>query len=497
MLRRIGLAVGLLSLLSANAWAGSVSSLSAVTSVGGTDLFYDVQTPGAGGLKATGAQVAAYTLGLVTGDCTISGTGTIACSKIGGVAPGAFFSGTDAGNLTGTLAAARLPGTASFAALTASTSLTLSAITGSAQCLHVNTSGLVSGTGSDCGSGGGGTSPGGTSGQIQFNNAGVFGGLTVGAGLASNGTSLATSSPNTVQTASGTISSIAGIDVFNGSSLTATLPGTGTLGANQTAMVSNINASALTISNTQTVSGLGLATKLHQFGFYGYIGTGSQAYGFGFPGFDTITTNALPKFSDASGASTASSVVDNGSGVVVGSATGGAQGAGSVNAQNLFVNGVAVAAGGNVSNSGTPTSGQIAQWTDSTHIQGVSSISVTNFTATGLTTVAEVLGGENDQSGTTYTLVATDCGKTVAFSNASAVTVTIAASIVPAAGATCNISIRQDGAGQVAVNGTAVSAATLVSAHSYTKTFGQHSIIGLQLTTISATTTAVLTGDGA
>lgn len=116
---------------------------------------------------------------------------------------------------------------------------------------------------------------------------------------------------------------------------------------------------------------------------------------------------------------------------------------------------------------------------------------------TAAQTFGTVLGSENDQSGTTYTLGATDCGKTVAFSNGSAVTVTIDASIVPSAGTTCNIAIRQDGAGQVAVNGSAVTPATLVSAHSYTKTFGIHAVIGLQLTTISATATAVLTGDGA
>lgn len=116
---------------------------------------------------------------------------------------------------------------------------------------------------------------------------------------------------------------------------------------------------------------------------------------------------------------------------------------------------------------------------------------------TAAQTFAAVLGGENDQSGTTYTLAATDCGKTVAISNASAITVTIAASIVPAAGTTCNIAIRQDGAGQISVTGSAVTAATLVSAHSYTKTFGIHAIIGLELTTIGATATAVLTGDGA
>lgn len=56
--------------------------------------------------------------------------------------------------------------------------LTLSDTTGLTQCLHVNASGVVSGTGSDCGSGGGGGTPGGSNGQIQYNNAGSFGGIT-------------------------------------------------------------------------------------------------------------------------------------------------------------------------------------------------------------------------------------------------------------------------------------------------------------------------------
>ncbi len=60
------------------------------------------------------------------------------------------------------------------------TGLTLSGFTGSVQCLHVNIFGQVLPTGSDCGAGGGGGgSPGGSSGQLQYNNGGVFGGLTI------------------------------------------------------------------------------------------------------------------------------------------------------------------------------------------------------------------------------------------------------------------------------------------------------------------------------
>ena len=51
--------------------------------------------------------------------------------------------------------------------------LILSGITGSTQCLQVNSSGQASGTGSVCGSGS--TSPAGSNTQIQFNNSNIFG----------------------------------------------------------------------------------------------------------------------------------------------------------------------------------------------------------------------------------------------------------------------------------------------------------------------------------
>lgn len=59
--------------------------------------------------------------------------------------------------------------------------VTLSGITGSTQCLQVNSSGIISGTGAGCGGSGGGltvgttTISGGTNGDIEFNNSGVLG----------------------------------------------------------------------------------------------------------------------------------------------------------------------------------------------------------------------------------------------------------------------------------------------------------------------------------
>ena len=111
--------------------------------------------------------------------------------------------------------------------------------------------------------------------------------------------------------------------------------------------------------------------------------------------------------------------------------------------------------------------------------------------------VTNVNGSVDVQSGTTYTFASTDCGETVLFTSNSAVTATIAASIVPASGTSCNITVIQGGTAKVSVNGTAVSAATLRSASSYTGTSGtQYSGISLSLTTVSAVATAYLFGNG-
>ena len=62
------LAGGLLFSTAALAANTALSSLSAAASVAGTDLFYDVQTGGTGGVKATAAQIATY-------EATVNGFG--------------------------------------------------------------------------------------------------------------------------------------------------------------------------------------------------------------------------------------------------------------------------------------------------------------------------------------------------------------------------------------------------------------------------------------
>ena len=115
-------------------------------------------------------------------------------------------------------------------------------------------------------------------------------------------------------------------------------------------------------------------------------------------------------------------------------------------------------------------------------------------TFSGTQTFGTVVGSVNAQVGTTYTLAATDCGKTIVITNAAAITLTTLNSLSIG----CSIAVEQGGAGQITVaNG---AGATLTSAHSYTKTFNAAgAIIGLFVDTNAGGTAAhfVLTGDGA
>jgi len=78
----------------------------------------------------------------------------------------------------------------------------------------------------------------------------------------------------------------------------------------------------------------------------------------------------------------------------------------------------------------------------------------------------------NTQSGTSYTLVAGDSGKLVRFTSSSSITLTVPASL----GAEFNCLVEQAGSGQITftASGTAIH-----NAHSFTKTFGQWSIVTL------------------
>ena len=93
----------------------------------------------------------------------------------------------------------------------------------------------------------------------------------------------------------------------------------------------------------------------------------------------------------------------------------------------------------------------------------------------------------NDQTGTTYTLVASDAGKVITCDNASAVTVTVPSGL--GAGFTC--SVIQKGAGQVSFT---TSSTTINNRQSHTKIAGQHGVASLVAT---AADVFVLAGDTA
>ena len=91
----------------------------------------------------------------------------------------------------------------------------------------------------------------------------------------------------------------------------------------------------------------------------------------------------------------------------------------------------------------------------------------------------------NDQTGTTYTLVAGDNGKVVVLNNASAVTVTVPSGL----GAGFNCSFVQKGAGQVSFS---ASGTTVNNRQSHTKMAGQYAVASI---VAYAADTFVLAGD--
>lgn len=94
----------------------------------------------------------------------------------------------------------------------------------------------------------------------------------------------------------------------------------------------------------------------------------------------------------------------------------------------------------------------------------------------GQQTFASVIGTSRTVSGTTDVLSSSDCGKTIIYTAATAVTVTTFASVVSGVN-TCSIALLQEGAGAVSIADG--SGATHVSARACTKTSAQYATMGL------------------
>ena len=122
----------------------------------------------------------------------------------------------------------------------------------------------------------------------------------------------------------------------------------------------------------------------------------------------------------------------------------------------------------------------------SSYLQSVSAGDLTDANFDGL----EISGFDasiNDQTGTTYTLVAGDNGKVVVLDNASAVTVTVPSGL----GAGFNCSFVQKGAGQVSFT---ASSTTINNRQSHTKINAQYGVASI---VAYAADTFVLAGDTA
>lgn len=132
--------------------------------------------------------------------------------------------------------------------------------------------------------------------------------------------------------------------------------------------------------------------------------------------------------------------------------------------------------------SGTPTTKKVTV----TNLMAASPVQSVN-SATGAVTIDAgnlndfnfdgnaILGFDatiNDQTGTAYTLLASDAGKVVVLNNASAITVTVPSGL----GAGFNCSFVQKGAGQVTFS---ASSTTINNRQSHTKINGQFGVASL------------------
>jgi hypothetical protein len=148
-----------------------------------------------------------------------------------------------------------------------------------------------------------------------------------------------------------------------------------------------------------------------------------------------------------------------------------------------------------VTNTGANTTGQGGNWDASGNWVNNANAVFTNVAAsfTAQMTFASTIGTQNTVSGTAYTLLSTDCGKPLYFTNSAPITVTLPNNIsVP-----CMVQLEQGGAGQITT--VAGAGATGPSnPRGFTKSFAQSAFIYLQVDTNSgANAHWVLSGDGA
>lgn len=178
-----------------------------------------------------------------------------------------------------------------FTGTTTIPALILNSVTGSTQCLHVNTSGVVSGTGSDCGTGGGGS----FYQTVQTNGTPLTQRATLNFGT-----------EFTVADNAGSTRTDVSINAIAESKVTSLVTDLGLKAplASPT-FTGTVTASALTASGTVTLSSISGSTQCLQANSSGVVsGTGASCGAGGTPGFAAITsgTNTTAAFVVGTGA---------------------------------------------------------------------------------------------------------------------------------------------------------------------------------------------------
>lgn len=111
-------------------------------------------------------------------------------------------------------------------------------------------------------------------------------------------------------------------------------------------------------------------------------------------------------------------------------------------------------------------------WNGSVWVAILGSITTSSISGNGTTTTLTNFGAEvNTQSGTSYTLTASDNGKIISFTSNNAISLT-----VPVLTTGFNCLIVQRGTGQVTL---VASGSTIQNRYNYSKTAGQHAIMSL------------------
>ncbi len=397
------------------------------------------------GISVSSVLVSGGALGTPSSGNLVNTTGYLISNVAGlGANVGTFLAVPSSGNFLNALTTKTGTGLVVFDTSPSIFNLTLSNLSGGgAQCLHVNNSGVVSGTGTDCGSGGGGTSPGGTNGAIQYNSSGVFGGVVISGIIKGNGTSAPTAAISGTDYLGPTSGSA--VQKANGSGgLTAAISGTDYLGPTSGTAVQKANGSGgltAAVSGTDIIvpgGALGTPSSGNLGNTTGYLvgniagmGTGVSTFlvtpssanllaalttktGTGLVVFGTSPTIATPTITSPSISSASIS------GLTISNITG--------STQCLHVNTTGFVSGTG-SDCGSGGGGSLTV-TDGTH-------TVTSTTTMTFNPVGFVIGGSassatvapivtfNTQTGASYSLLTSDGGKSVIMSNASPTTISV------------------------------------------------------------------------